>query len=130
LRANFFDKRVGLAAVILLLMCFPFLRRTSSAATRRFSRLAFMLLVFLYTPLAVERLGYLTVAFFVAFGLVLSHQLAMFLQFSIMPPILLYMLIKSRGKHFKVVLALLFRWWRSVFPLLLYGYDWLLGCSD
>jgi hypothetical protein len=47
------------------------------------------------------------VAFFVAFGLVLSHQLAMFLAVFIMPPILLFMLIKSRGKHFKVVLALL-----------------------
>ena len=45
--------------------------------------------------------------FFVAFGLVLSHQLAMFLAVFIMPPILLYMVIKSRGKHLKVVLALL-----------------------
>jgi len=105
--SKFFDKRVGLAAVILLLMCFPVFEANQFGGYTTVLALAFMLLVFLYTPLAVERLGYLTVAFFVAFGLVLSHQLAMFLAVFIMPPILLYMLIKSRGKHFKVVLALL-----------------------
>jgi len=105
--SKFFDKRVGLAAVILLLMCFPVFEANQFGGYTTVLALAFMLLVFLYTPLAVERLGYLTVAFFVAFGVVLSHQLAMFLAVFIMPPILLYMLIKSRGKHFKVVLALL-----------------------
>jgi hypothetical protein len=105
--SKFFDKRVGLAAVVLLLMCFPVFEANQFGGYTTVLALAFMLLVFLYTPLAVERLGYLTVAFFVAFGVVLSHQLAMFLAVFIMPPILLYMLIKSRGKHFKVVLALL-----------------------
>ena len=105
--SKFFDKRVGLAAVVLLLMCFPVFEANQFGGYTTVLALAFMLLVFLYTPLAVERLGYLTVAFFVAFGVVLSHQLAMFLAVFIMPPILLFMLIKSRGKHFKVVLALL-----------------------
>lgn len=68
--------------------------------------LAFMLLIFLYTPLATEKLGYLAVTFFAAFGVVLSHQLAAFLAFFIMPPVLLYMLIKSKGRYLKVVAAI------------------------
>jgi hypothetical protein len=105
--SKFFDKRVGLTAVILLFMCFPVFEANQFGGYTTVLALAFILLVFLYTPLAVESLGYLSVAFFVAFGVVLSHQLAMFLSVFIMPPILLYMLIASRGKHFKVVLALL-----------------------
>ena len=69
--------------------------------------LVFMLLVFLYTPLAIERFGYLVVTFFVAFGVVLSHQLAAFLAIFIMPPILIFMLIKSKGAYLKVVMALI-----------------------
>jgi len=64
--------------------------------------------LFLYVPLAVERFGYLVVAFFAAFSVVLSHQLAAFLCAFILPPVLLFMLIKSRGAHLKVVLALIF----------------------
>ena len=66
-----------------------------------------MVLVFLYTTLAIENLGYLVVAFFVAFALVLSHQLAAFLAVFIMPPILLFMLIKSKGAYLKVIIALI-----------------------
>ena len=47
------------------------------------------------------------VTFFVAFGVVLSHQLAAFLAVFIMPPILIFMLIKSRGAYLKVVMALI-----------------------
>ena len=68
--------------------------------------LAFMVLVLLYTPLAVEHHGYLVVAFFAAFSLVLGHQLGTFLAAFIFPPIFLYMLIKSRGKNLKAVLVL------------------------
>ena len=69
--------------------------------------MAFMLLVFLYLTLAVEQFGYLIVTFFAAFALVLSHQLAAFLAVLMLPPILLYMLIKSRGAYLKVVVALI-----------------------
>jgi hypothetical protein len=104
--SKFFDKRVGVVAAILLLMCFPIYEANQFGGYTTVLALAFMLLVFLYTPLAVERFGYLAVTFFVAFGLVLSHQLAAFLAVFIMPPILLYMLIKSRGAHFNVVAAI------------------------
>jgi hypothetical protein len=61
--SKFFDKRTGLAAVILLLMCFPVFEANQFGGYTTVLALAFMLLVFLYTPLAVERLGYLSVAF-------------------------------------------------------------------
>src|SRR5208283_3525707 len=44
--------------------------------------------------------------FFAAFAVVLSHQLAAFLAVVMLPPILLYMLIKSKGAYLKVVVAL------------------------
>ncbi len=106
LASKFFSKRVGAVAAVLLLMCFPMYEVNQFGGYTTVLALAFMVLVFLYTPLAVERLGYLVVTFFAAFGVVLSHQLAAFLAIFIMPPILLYMLIKSRGAYLKVVIAL------------------------
>ena len=103
---KFFDKRVAAVAVILLLMCFPVYEMNQFGGSTTVLALAFMFLVFLYTPLAVERLGYLIVTFFAAFALVLSHQLAAFLAVFIMPPILLFMLIKSKGAHLKVVFTI------------------------
>ena len=36
--SKFFDKRVGVVAAVLFLMCFPILKLTSSAATQPFLR--------------------------------------------------------------------------------------------
>lgn len=105
--SRFFDKRVGLVASVLLLMCVPIFEANMFGGYTTVLALAFMLLVFLYTPLAVEHLGYLAAAFFAAFGLVLSHQLAAFLAFFIMPPILLYMLFKSKGKNLKAIFTII-----------------------
>ena len=105
---KFFNRKVAFIAVILLLLCFPVYEANQFGGYTTVLALAFMLLVLLYTPLAIENLGYLVVTFFAAFSLVLGHQLAAFLAVFIMPPILLYMLIKSRGKNLKVVLALVF----------------------
>ena len=104
---KFFDRRIAIVAVILLLMCSPVYEMNQFGGSTTVLALAFVFLVLLYTPLAVERLGYLAVAFFAAFALVLSHQLAAFLAVFIMPPILLFMLIKSKGAHLKVVFALI-----------------------
>ena len=104
--SKFFSKKVGAVAAVLLLMCFPIFEANQFGGYTTVLALAFMLLVLLYTPLAVDKLGYLVVAFFAAFGLVLSHQLAAFLAVFILPPALLFMLIKSKGKNLKVVLAL------------------------
>jgi hypothetical protein len=105
--SKFFTKRVGMVASVLLLMCFPMYEANQFGGYTTVLALAFMLLVFLYTPLAIERLGYLVVTFFVAFGVVLSHQLAAFLAIFIMPPVLIFMLIKGKGAYLKVVMALI-----------------------
>lgn len=106
LGSKFFGRKVGATAAILLLLCFPVFEANQFGGYTTVLALAFMLLVLLYTPLAMDKLGYVVVAFFAAFGLVLSHQLAAFLAAFIMPPVLLFMLIKSRGKNLKVVVAL------------------------
>ena len=107
LARKFFNRKVAIAAVILLLLCFPIYEANQFGGYTTVLALAFMALVLLYTPLAVEHHGYLVVAFFAAFSLVLGHQLGTFLAAFIFPPILLYMLITSRGKNLKVVLALI-----------------------
>ena len=106
LARKFFNRKVAIASVILLLMCFPIYEANQFGGYTTVLALAFMALVLLYTPLAVEHHGYLVVAFFAAFSFVLGHQLGTFLAAFIFPPILLYMLINSRGKNLKVVLAL------------------------
>ncbi len=106
LASRFFSKKVGAVASVLVLMCYPMYEVNQFGGYTTVLALAFLTLVFLYTPLAVERLGYLVVTFFAAFGVVLSHQLGAFLAIFIMPPILIFMLIKSKGANMKVVLAL------------------------
>jgi hypothetical protein len=106
LARKFFNRKVAMTALVLLLMCFPIYEANQFGGYTTVLALAFMVLVLLYTPLAIENNGYLVVAFFAAFSLVLGHQLGTFLAAFIFPPILLYMLIKSRGKNLKVVLAL------------------------
>lgn len=107
LARKFFGRKVAFATVILLLMCFPVYEANQFGGYTTVLAFAFMLLVFLYTPLAVEHLGYLVVTFFAAFGMVLGHQVATFLAAFILPPILLYTLIKSKGKNLKVIVALI-----------------------
>lgn len=124
---KFFSRRVGVVASVLLLMCFPIYEANAFGGYTTVLALAFMLLVFLYTPLAVERFGYLVVAFFSAFALVLSHQLATFLAVFIMPPVLLFMLIKSKGAHLKVVMALIFGGGIAFF---LYYFQAMIGYLD
>ena len=104
---RFFNRKVGALAVVLLLMCFPMYEVNAFGGYTTVLAIAFMLIVFLYSTLAVEHMGYLVVTFLAAFALVLSHQLAAFLAIFIMPPILLYLLIKSKGANLKVVIALI-----------------------
>ena len=57
--SRFFNKKVAMVSVVLLLMCFPVFEANQFGGYTTVLALAFMLLVLLYTPLAVERLGYL-----------------------------------------------------------------------
>ena len=64
--SKFFNKRIGAVAAVLLLMCFPMYEVNAFGGYTTVLALAFMLLVFLYTPLAMEHPGYLIVTFFAA----------------------------------------------------------------
>ena len=103
---KFFNKKIGALAAVLLLMCFPIYEVNAWGGYTTVLGITFILLVFLYLTLAIEQFGYLVVTFFAAFALVLSHQLAAFLAVIMLPPILIYMLIKSKGAYLKVVVAL------------------------
>ena len=106
--SKFFNKKVGAVAVVLLLLCFPMFEANAFGGYTTVLGMAFILLVFLYLTLATEQFGYLVVTFITAFSLVLSHQLAAFIAVIMMIPIMVFMLIKSRGAYLKVIIALIF----------------------
>ncbi len=108
LAAKFFTRKVGVAAAILLLMCSPIFELNQWGGSTTVLGIAFLMLLLLYLPLSIERFGYLVVTFFVAFSVVLTHQLATFVAAFMLIPILLYMLIKTRGASLKVLVALIF----------------------
>jgi hypothetical protein len=107
LGSKFFGKKIGGIAAVLLLFCVPMYELNLWGGYTTVLGLAFLFLLLLYLPLAVKDLGYIVVAFFAAFSLVLSHQLTAFLAVLILPPIILYMLIKSRGTHLKALIAVI-----------------------
>jgi hypothetical protein len=127
LGSKVFGRKVGATAAVLLLLCFPMYEVNMFGGYTTVLALAFMFLVLLYTPLATEHSGYLLVTFFAAFALVLSHQLATFLAVFIMPPILLFMLIKSKGAHLKVVIALIVG---GAIAFFLYYFQAMIGYLD
>jgi len=94
--AKFFGKKVGAIAAVLLLLCFPMYEIN-----------LFMFLLFLYLPLAVKDFGHVMVTFLAGFSLVLSHQLATFVTVLVLPLVILYMLVKSRGIYLKALIALI-----------------------
>jgi hypothetical protein len=105
--SKFFGRKIGGIAAVLLLFCFPMYELNLWGGYTTVLGLAFMFLLFLYLPLAVKNLGHIVIAFFVAFSLVLSHQLTAFLTVLILPPIILFMLVKSRGTHLKALIAVI-----------------------
>jgi hypothetical protein len=105
--SKFFGKKIGGIAAVLLLFCFPMYELNLWGGYTTVLGLAFMFLLFLYLPLAMKNFGHIVIAFFVAFSLVLSHQLTAFLTVLILPPIILFMLIKSRGTHLKALIVVI-----------------------
>jgi len=105
--SKFFGKKIGGIAAVLLLFCFPMYELNLWGGYTTVLGLAFMFLLFLYLPFAMKSLGHIVIAFFVAFSLVLAHQLTAFLTVLILPPIILFMLIKSRGRHLKALIAVI-----------------------
>jgi hypothetical protein len=108
LASKFFTKKVGAIAAVLLLFCFPVFELNQWGGSTSVLGIAFLMLLLLYLPLSSKRFGYVVVTFFAAFSVVLAHQLATFLAVLVLPPMLIYMLIKSRGSNLKVLIALVF----------------------
>ena len=106
LGSKVFGRKVAVAAAIILLFVFPMYEMVMWGGYTTILALAFMSLLFLYLPLATRGAEYLVLAFLFGFSLVLSHQLATFLAVLILAPVMLYMLVKSRGKYIKVLIAL------------------------
>ena len=105
--SKFFGKKIGFVAAVLLLFCVPMFELNLWGGYTTVLGLAFMFLLFVYLPFALKNFEHIIIAFFVAFSLVLSHQLTAFLTVLILPPIILFMFIKSRGKHFKALIAVI-----------------------
>ncbi|MBN1358645.1 hypothetical protein JW988_07745 [Candidatus Bathyarchaeota archaeon] len=105
--SKFFGKRIGVVAAVLLLFCVPMFELNLWGGYTTVLGLAFLFLLLAYLPFALKTVEHIIITFFVAFSLVLSHQLTAFLTVLILPPIILFMLIKSRGKHFKALIAVI-----------------------
>jgi len=97
--AKFFNKKIGVIAASLLFVCFPMFEINMWAGYTSVLGIAFMLLLFLYFPLAVVHKRYMVIACVSAFALVLSHQLTLFVSVLILAPVMLFMIIKSKGKN-------------------------------
>ncbi|MCL1970538.1 MAG: hypothetical protein FWF66_03670 [Candidatus Bathyarchaeota archaeon] len=105
--ARVFNKKVGVIAASLLFACFPMFEINLWAGYTSVLGIAFMLLLFLYLPLAIEHKRYMIVACVAAFALVLSHQLTLFVSVLILAPVTLFMIIKSKGKNVKALLFII-----------------------
>ncbi len=124
--AKFFGRKVGAVAAVLLLMCFPMFEINLWGGYTSVLGIAFLVLLLTYLPLAVKSSGYIVVTFVVAFSIVLSHQLAAFLTVLMLPPVLIVILVKSRGKHLKALIgvilgggiAFFLYYFQAIFPYL------------
>lgn len=105
--ARFFNRKVGIVAAVLLLMSFPLYELNLWGGYTSVLGISFVVLLLLYLPSAVKNFGYLLVTFVMAYSVVLSHQLAAFVTVFILSPVILVMLVKSRGKYLKALIAVI-----------------------
>lgn len=105
--SKFLGKKIGGVAAVLLLFCVPIYELNLWGGYTTVLGLAFLFLLLVYLPFALKNFKHTVIAFFMAFSLVLSHQLTAFLTVLILPPIILFMFIKSRGTHFKALIAVI-----------------------
>jgi hypothetical protein len=105
--AKFLGRRVGAVAAVLLLFCFPMYEINLWGGYTSVLGISFVILLLLYLPSAVKGFGYVLVTFVVAFSVVLSHQLAAFVTVIILAPVIVVMLVKSRGTNLKALIAVI-----------------------
>jgi len=97
--AKFFGKKYGVLASALMLLCFPLYEINFWGGYTGILSLAFMCLLFLYFSLVRKELELILITFILAFSVVSSHTLATFLTGIILPPYILILLFKSKGKY-------------------------------
>jgi hypothetical protein len=104
--SKFLGRRIGAVASVLMLLSFPMFEMNQWGGYTSVMGIAFVILLLLYLPSSVTGFGYLLVTASMAFSIVLSHQLATFVSAFIVAPVILVMLVKSRGRHLKALAAL------------------------
>jgi hypothetical protein len=105
--SRFFNKKIGAVAAVFLALCFPLYELNTWGGYTTALGIAFMVLLFYYAYLATKQSAGIVVTFFVAFSIILSHQLTAFVAVIIMAPIMLFLLIKSRGAFLKGFVAII-----------------------
>jgi asparagine N-glycosylation enzyme membrane subunit Stt3 len=105
--AKFFNKKTGVLAAALLILCFPIYEINAWGGYTSILALAFMMLAILYLGSPLKGIENTLLAFIFGFSVVLSHQLATFMAVFILPPFLIYALVKSRGHYPKALIAAL-----------------------
>ena len=103
---KFFRKKIGAVAAVFLSMCYPLYFLSTWGGYTTALGMVFLLLLIYSSYLAIKQFGYVVVTFFVAFAIVLSHQLAAFLAVIIMLPALLLMIITLKRAYLKVFMAI------------------------
>lgn len=105
LAAKFFNKRTGVIAASLIVLCFPLWELNSWGGYTSILSLSFMALLFIYLTLPLKSAANALLAFILGFSVVLTHQLATFISVFILAPFILVVLVKSRGSVSKVLIA-------------------------
>jgi hypothetical protein len=105
--SKFFNKKIGAVAAVFLSMCYPMYELNTWGGYTTVLGITFLLLLFYYSYLAAKQFGYIAVNFFLAFAVILSHQLTAFLAAVIMLPVLFLMLIKFKGAYLKGFAAIM-----------------------
>ncbi len=105
--AKFFGKKYGVLASALLLLCLPLYEINFWGGYTGILSVAFMFLLFLYLSLSWTGKGFelILITFIAAFSVVSSHPLATFLTVAILPPFIIILLLKSRGKYSRAWIA-------------------------
>ncbi len=106
--AKFFGRKTGVLASSLILLCFPLYEVNFWGGYTTLLSLAFMIMLILYLSLERMDFTHALITFMLAFFVVLSHQLTAFLTFIILLPLILFKLVKSKGRLPKLWIPAIF----------------------
>jgi hypothetical protein len=104
--SKFFNKKVGAVAAVFLSMCYPLYEINTWGGYTTVLGIAFLFLLFYCTYFGAKQFGYVVASFFLAFAIVLNHQLTAFIAGVIMLPVMFLMLLKFKGSYLKGFMAI------------------------